>query len=61
MATDDKYIGWVANDASSAEGFMVWEKFTAKVFEETDIEIKISHSGVCGSDIHTLRSGWVSP
>lgn len=23
-----------------------------------DVEIKISHCGVCGSDIHTIDSGW---
>ncbi|KAJ0420401.1 hypothetical protein BJY00DRAFT_301584 [Aspergillus carlsbadensis] len=34
------------------------EPFTPKPFEETDIEVQISHCGVCGSDIHTIRSGW---
>ncbi|KAG6582960.1 Mannitol dehydrogenase [Phytophthora cinnamomi] len=23
-----------------------------------DVEIKISHCGICGSDVHTLESGW---
>ncbi|KAJ3398582.1 hypothetical protein HDV05_002418, partial [Chytridiales sp. JEL 0842] len=23
-----------------------------------DVEIDISHCGICGSDIHTLDSGW---
>ncbi|KAM0718350.1 hypothetical protein Q7P37_005419 [Cladosporium fusiforme] len=58
MATDDMYKGWVADDASSAEGKMIWKNYTPKVWEESDIEIKITHSGVCGSDLHTLRSGW---
>ena len=61
MATDDMYEGWVGEDKSSAEGKMVWKQFVPKVWEETDVEIKITHSGVCGSDVHTLRSGWVSP
>ncbi|KAI9291341.1 GroES-like protein [Neoconidiobolus thromboides FSU 785] len=26
--------------------------------QPNDIEIKISHCGICGSDIHTLDSGW---
>lgn len=60
MATDDMYEGWVGEDKSSAEGKMVWKQFVPKVWEETDVEIKITHSGVCGSDVHTLRSGWVS-
>ncbi|KAK4090584.1 hypothetical protein PCL_08469 [Purpureocillium lilacinum] len=58
MATDDMYKGWVGEDKSSAEGKMVWKQFVPKVWEETDVEIKITHSGVCGSDVHTLRSGW---
>ncbi|KAF8676893.1 GroES-like protein [Rhizoctonia solani] len=29
-----------------------------KKWEETDIDIAITHCGVCGSDIHTLTNGW---
>ena len=25
---------------------------------EMDCEIKISHCGICGSDLHTMSSGW---
>lgn len=60
MATDTAFEGWVGEDASSAKGKMVWKQYTPKLWEETDVEIKITHSGVCGSDLHTLRSGWVS-
>ncbi|KAF2864897.1 chaperonin 10-like protein [Massariosphaeria phaeospora] len=52
------FEGWVAKDQSAADGNMQWDKFEPKPFEETDIEMAISHCGVCGSDIHTLRSGW---
>lgn len=31
---------------------------TPKTFEPDDVEIAISHCGVCGSDVHTLRQGW---
>lgn len=48
-------------DSSSSEGNMKWQEFTPKEWEETDVDIKITHCGICGSDIHTLRSGWVSP
>ncbi|KAF5135222.1 NADP-dependent alcohol dehydrogenase 6 [Metarhizium anisopliae] len=58
MATDTAFEGWVGEDASSAKGKMVWKQYTPKLWEETDVEIKITHSGVCGSDLHTLRSGW---
>lgn len=37
---------------------MQWGAYSPKSFESTDIEMEISHCGVCGSDIHTLRSGW---
>jgi hypothetical protein len=56
---DYKFEGWQALDAKAAEGNMVWKEFEPKKWEETDVDIKITHSGICGSDIHTLRSGWV--
>ena len=53
------FVGWMGLDKKSAEGTMVWQQFLdPKPFEETDIDIEISHCGICGSDIHTLRSGW---
>lgn len=60
MALQDyKFEGWLASDASAAKGNMQWKNFEPKIWEETDIDIKITHCGVCGSDLHTLRSGWV--
>ncbi|KAJ5565989.1 hypothetical protein N7535_007627 [Penicillium sp. DV-2018c] len=56
--TEYKFEGWMGLDASSSEGKMVWQEFEPKEWEETDVDIKISHCGICGSDIHTLRSGW---
>lgn len=52
------FEGWVAHDPSAAQGNMKWGDFEPKPFEETDIEMEISHCGVCGSDLHTLSSGW---
>ncbi|KAL2831315.1 Afadin and alpha-actinin-binding-domain-containing protein [Aspergillus pseudoustus] len=46
---------WVAHDPKSP---LTHEPFTPKPFEETDIEVQISHCGICGSDVHTIRSGW---
>lgn len=60
MATDYRFEGWVGQDVSSAEGNMQWMEFTPKAWEETDADIKVTHAGICGTDIHTLRSGWVS-
>ena len=32
--------------------------FQPKNFEADDVEISITHCGVCGSDVHTLTQGW---
>lgn len=58
MTETEKFTGWVGHDAKSAQGNLRWESFTPKPFAETDIDIKVSHCGICGTDIHTLRSGW---
>lgn len=58
MATDYKFEGWMGTDKESAKGKMVWQEFKPKPFEETDVDIQITHCGICGSDLHTLRSGW---
>ncbi|KAF4414738.1 NADP-dependent alcohol dehydrogenase 6 [Fusarium acutatum] len=58
MSTDYKFEGWMGEDEKSAEGNMVWREYEPKKWEETDIDIRITHCGVCGSDIHVLRSGW---
>jgi len=53
------FQGWLGHDKESAQGNMVWGEFPhPKEFEETDVDIEITHCGICGSDIHTLRSGW---
>ncbi|KAJ5273861.1 alcohol dehydrogenase [Penicillium angulare] len=49
------FSGWVAHDATSP---LKYTTFEPKPFTETDIEIRITHCGICGTDIHTLRSGW---
>ena len=32
--------------------------FKPKTFQPDDVEIAITHCGVCGSDVHTLKQGW---
>jgi D-arabinose 1-dehydrogenase-like Zn-dependent alcohol dehydrogenase len=59
MSSVDQFEGWVAHDPSSAKGNMIWGSYEPKPFnEDEDIEFDISHCGVCGSELHTLRSGW---
>ncbi|PWY75022.1 zinc-binding alcohol dehydrogenase [Aspergillus heteromorphus CBS 117.55] len=57
-ASDYKFEGWMGLDSKAVEGNMVWKDFEPKPWEETDVDIKVSHCGICGSDLHTLRSGW---
>jgi D-arabinose 1-dehydrogenase-like Zn-dependent alcohol dehydrogenase len=60
MASDCNYTfeGWMAHDENSI-GNLKFESFEPKPWEEDDVDIKISHTGICASDLHTLRSGWV--
>lgn len=60
MSTDYKFEGWVGLDAKAVDGNMKWQEYTPKTWTETDVDIKISHCGICGSDLHTLRSGWAA-
>ncbi|KAF2150024.1 zinc-binding alcohol dehydrogenase [Myriangium duriaei CBS 260.36] len=58
MSTDYKFEGWVGHDKDCVKGNMKWEEFKPKQWEEDNVDIEISHCGICASDIHTLRSGW---
>ncbi|KAJ5909235.1 NADP-dependent alcohol dehydrogenase 7 [Penicillium taxi] len=57
-STDYKFEGWMGLDKESANGKMVWQSFEPKPWEETDVDFRVTHCGICGSDMHTLRSGW---
>lgn len=58
MSVPDQFTGWVGHDESAVQGKMKWESFTPRPFTEDDVDIEISHCGVCATDNHTLRSGW---
>lgn len=58
MTSPETFHGWLGHDSSAAQGNLKWAAFTPKPFAATDIDIKVSHCGICGTDIHTLRSGW---
>lgn len=60
MATDYKFQGWLGLDKDAANGKMIWQEYEPKTWTEDDVDIKVTHCGICGSDLHTLRSGWVS-
>ena len=51
----DIFHGWLATDATSP---LKHQSFTPKTWEETDIDIRVTHCGLCASDLNTMRSGW---
>ncbi|KAI9927142.1 hypothetical protein ASPWEDRAFT_122345 [Aspergillus wentii DTO 134E9] len=53
-----KFEGWMGLDRDSAKGKMVWQKFQPKAWEESDLDLRITHCGICASDLCVLRSGW---
>ncbi|CDH54266.1 nad-and zn-dependent alcohol dehydrogenase [Lichtheimia corymbifera JMRC:FSU:9682] len=54
MSTDT-FHGWAC---AGKDQPLEWREFPLKTFEDDDIEMDITHCGICGSDIHTLDSGW---
>ncbi|KZT30366.1 NADPH-dependent alcohol dehydrogenase [Neolentinus lepideus HHB14362 ss-1] len=52
-----EFKGYAISDPKNWSDFNVIE-FKPKEFEDTDIEIAITHCGVCGSDVHTITGGW---
>lgn len=58
MSTEYKFQGWMGLDAKAVQGNLKFQRYEPKTWEETDVDIKITHCGICGSDLHTLRSGW---
>ncbi|UPK90193.1 hypothetical protein LCI18_001128 [Fusarium solani-melongenae] len=61
MSVDYKFEGWIAYDKDSAKGNLQWRTYEPKPFLDTDIDIAITHCGVCGSDLshlnHAVRVG----
>lgn len=55
-----QFKGWMGLDEKSVDGALKLQSFQPKKWEETDVDIKITHCGLCGSDLHVLRSGWVA-
>ncbi|KAG2227375.1 hypothetical protein INT45_004331 [Circinella minor] len=55
MCTDNTFHGW--SSAGKGEP-LEWREFELKQFEDNDVQMDVTHCGICGSDIHTLDSGW---
>jgi hypothetical protein len=56
--TDYKFEGWLGRNPDSVNGKMEWGDFEPKKWTEDDVDIQVTHCGMCGSDLHTLSSGW---
>ncbi|KAH9947617.1 GroES-like protein [Amylocystis lapponica] len=52
-----EFKGYALTDPSKWSALNV-TSFQPKTFQPEDVEIAITHCGVCGSDIHTLRQSW---
>lgn len=57
MSTTE-FQGWLGKDEESIKGKMEWGSFEPKKWTEDDVDIEVSHCGICGSDLHMLKSGW---
>jgi hypothetical protein len=44
------YKGWMGLDKDADKGKMVWQEFEPKTWTEDDVEIKVTHCGICGSE-----------
>lgn len=53
-----KFEGWLGDKPESAGGQMQWGALEPKTWTEDDVDVKVTHCGICGSDLHMLRSGW---
>ncbi|KAI9225403.1 MAG: chaperonin 10-like protein [Piptocephalis tieghemiana] len=53
--TPEQFTGYASK--GKGKSLEPWS-YTPKPFEPTDVDIKITHCGICGSDVHTLDSGW---
>ncbi|KAL3656832.1 hypothetical protein V7S43_018292 [Phytophthora oleae] len=54
-ATSTTFTGYAAFDQSGE--CKPWQ-FEPRPLGVEDVEIKVTHCGICGSDVHTLDSGW---
>ncbi|KAL1979408.1 hypothetical protein VTN96DRAFT_6051 [Rasamsonia emersonii] len=54
-SSSSTFHGWIAHSATSP---LEYGTFEPKPFADTDVEIRITHCGICGSDVHTIHSGW---
>lgn len=52
MITDYRSTEWLGHNSQTAAGNMVRHEFEPKTWEDTDADIKVTHYGISGSDLH---------
>ncbi|KAI0373526.1 GroES-like protein [Pilatotrama ljubarskyi] len=57
MSQSTVFKGYALTDPAKWTDLEVVE-FKPKTFQPEDVEIAITHCGVCGSDLHTITQGW---
>ncbi|KAI0949633.1 hypothetical protein AcW1_009182 [Taiwanofungus camphoratus] len=57
MSPQVEFKGYALTDPSKWNELKV-TSFEPKNFKPEDVEIAITHCGVCGSDVHSLMQGW---
>ena len=57
MGYPDTFKGYAVNSKDTWSDFHFLE-YKPKRFEDYDIDIEITHCGVCASDLHTINGGW---
>ncbi|KAF7559737.1 hypothetical protein G7046_g4409 [Stylonectria norvegica] len=51
--------GWVALNKNGI-GNLIWQELRLRPAEETDVDIEVTHCGICGTDTHCIQDSWGS-
>ncbi|CAO1628005.1 unnamed protein product [Sympodiomycopsis kandeliae] len=55
IMSQDKFYGWLAPDTTYK---LEWGSYTPKTFTDDDVELDITHCGICWSDLSTMSDSW---
>jgi len=55
MANENEFLAYAVKEKSGRA--MLWS-YKPRPLGNEDVEIRITHCGICGSDLHTISSGW---
>ncbi|GAA5796650.1 hypothetical protein HPULCUR_002024 [Helicostylum pulchrum] len=55
MSSENTFHGWAA---VAKDKPLVWTELPLKNFDDDCVDMKVSHCGVCDSDIHTQNEDW---